>query len=101
MNNNRDAILFISLLVLILIFCVTILILLVEPESNFWLSDKEQKLKWCLLNQPEFNISYNPRIRFCFEEGWEVYCTITYTQACPYLNNDTWENAKQRFLQNE
>lgn len=38
---------------------------------------------WCARNRPQYNVSFNPRVSYCFNEGWEKYCKVSYPQFCP------------------
>lgn len=50
---------------------------------------------WCAHNMPQLNIS-NPKVSYCFGEGWDKYCKISYPEYCP-KNNFT---DKDRCLRN-
>lgn len=38
---------------------------------------------WCARNKPTFNSTLgNPRIEYCFGDGWEKYCEIKFPENC-------------------
>lgn len=45
---------------------------------------------WCEHNKPKFNISIqNPKVAYCYREGWDKYCKISYPEYCP---NNTYSD---------
>ncbi len=41
--------------------------------------------KWCERNKPTMNIS-GEKSSYCFNEGWEKYCKISFPEYCPNNN---------------
>lgn len=57
------------------------------PQLHFWKSDYEQKFDWCKINMPSMNISHiDKNVAFCYGEGWNDYCQISFPEYCPENN---------------
>jgi len=41
---------------------------------------------WCKINKPRLNISFDKNIHYCYTEGWDKYCQMSYPEYCP--NNE-------------
>lgn len=72
------------------LFCIALIIALFfvgvlyiyTPHIHFWKTNYEQGISWCKLNKPMMNSSDNEYITFCYGEGWEDYCKISYPSYC-------------------
>ena len=49
--------------------------------ANYY--EPKDKDLWCERNMPVYNISRNIKVQYCYGEGWDKYCQISYPTYCP------------------
>lgn len=67
---------------LILILFVGLLVILCMVMAYKYKNTSDKDL-WCERNRPQFNLSFDSKVSYCFTEGWSKYCKISYPQDCP------------------
>lgn len=66
----------------IFIFVWAISVFIYNPSTRFWNDVYERSIDWCYKFKPQFNITQNEDVKFCFNEGWKDYCKVQYQDYC-------------------
>lgn len=64
-----------------------IFLLIIVGGIIYYYMSPFDKDKWCERNKPMLNISaWDNKVAYCYGEGWDKYCKISYPEDCPNNN---------------